>query len=137
MQELRQQIDDLAVQVSRRSTSGETRRVVLYGAPNVGKSSLFNALLGRRAAIVHNEQGTTRDYVSAPWRVGEFDVELIDTAGLGDHVASDPVDRAAQARARELIRTANVAVCCVDAGSWTGNGPTDSDDAAARCADLR
>ena len=111
----------------RRGLSGGIRRVVLYGAPNVGKSSLFNALLGRRAAAVHDEPGTTRDYVSAAWTVGELRAELIDTAGLGDLVARDPVDDAAQKRAQALIRTADVAVHCIDAASCNETPSPDPD----------
>ena len=102
--QLQQRIAALADQVASRSLPGGTRRVVLYGPPNVGKSTLLNQMLGRHIATVHDEEGTTRDYVSAPWTVGDFSVELIDTAGLGDRVAHDPVDRAAQQRRPRIGR---------------------------------
>jgi tRNA modification GTPase len=57
-------------------------RVVLAGAPNSGKSSLFNALVGRERALVDAEPGTTRDVVSASVRYGGLTFVLQDTAGL-------------------------------------------------------
>jgi len=57
-------------------------RVVIAGAPNVGKSSLLNALVGSQRAIVHHAPGTTRDVVSARWSVRGLPVMFADTAGL-------------------------------------------------------
>ena len=56
--------------------------VVLAGLPNVGKSSLINALVGYQRAIVHDAPGTTRDIVTAPASFAGWPVELADTAGL-------------------------------------------------------
>ena len=58
-------------------------RVVIVGRPNVGKSSLFNRLVGRRVAIVEPTAGVTRDRVSVPVRHLERTFELTDTGGLG------------------------------------------------------
>ena len=57
-------------------------RVVLAGWPNVGKSSLINALLGYARAIVHPSPGTTRDVVTASTAIDGWPIELSDTAGL-------------------------------------------------------
>jgi tRNA modification GTPase len=57
-------------------------KVVLAGPPNAGKSSLFNALLGRRRALVSTVAGTTRDYLTASVSWGRVKVDLVDTAGL-------------------------------------------------------
>ena len=57
-------------------------RCLIVGPPNAGKSSLFNSLCGDDRAIVSEEPGTTRDYLSSWVEIGSFEVEVIDTAGL-------------------------------------------------------
>ena len=72
-------------------------RVVIAGPPNAGKSSLFNALIGREAAIVTPAPGTTRDLIEAPVAIGGVAFLLTDTAGLretGDTIEAIGVDRA-------------------------------------------
>ncbi len=73
--------------------------VAVVGAPNVGKSSLFNILAGRDAAIVSSAAGTTRDPIEVALDLNGCAVTLIDTAGLRDDVA-DPVEREGMVRAR-------------------------------------
>lgn len=63
-------------------------RTVLLGEPNVGKSSLLNALLGHDRAIVSPEPGTTRDYLEEPVTIGRHLLRLIDTAGLNSAAAA-------------------------------------------------
>src|SRR5687768_15004958 len=57
--------------------------VAIVGRPNVGKSSLLNALAGRRISIVQDMPGVTRDRISTPLKVGGRFVELVDTGGYG------------------------------------------------------
>jgi GTP-binding protein len=57
--------------------------VAIVGRPNVGKSSLLNALIGKRISIVQDMPGVTRDRVSTPFKVGDRYVELMDTGGYG------------------------------------------------------
>src|SRR5580658_9120578 len=57
--------------------------VAIVGRPNVGKSSLLNALVGKRISIVQDQPGVTRDRVATPLRVGDRYVELVDTGGYG------------------------------------------------------
>lgn len=82
-------------------------RVVLTGAPNVGKSSLINALLGYQRAIVFDQPGTTRDVLTATTAIDGWPVELSDTAGLragGDAIEVEGVTRAlAQVAAADLV----------------------------------
>ena len=94
-------------------------RVVLVGPPNIGKSSLFNALAGREAALVADEAGTTRDWLEA--RIdGPVRWVLVDLAGLTGEVqdmaavAGHGPDAAAQAAARAEIARADVLVVCHD-----------------------
>ncbi len=80
--------------------------VVIVGRPNVGKSSLFNALLGERRAIVTAAPGTTRDLVSEPIEVAGVRVTLADTAGLregGGEAESEGVQRARAALAESAV----------------------------------
>ncbi|MCA9193368.1 MAG: 50S ribosome-binding GTPase [Planctomycetales bacterium] len=64
--------------------------VVLVGFPNAGKSSLFNALLGRARTIVSNVAGTTRDVITANCQLKDMEVELVDTAGIEDYNLNSP-----------------------------------------------
>ncbi|HRK30583.1 MAG TPA: ribosome biogenesis GTPase Der [Tepidisphaeraceae bacterium] len=59
--------------------------IAIVGRPNVGKSSLLNALTGRRISIVQDMPGVTRDRISTPWHVGGKWTELVDTGGYGFH----------------------------------------------------
>jgi len=89
--------------------------VVLAGRPNVGKSSLFNALLGERRAIVTAAPGTTRDLVREPIEIAGVRVTLTDSAGLrhgGDEAESEGVRRA-----REALAEAAAVIWVVDAAA--------------------
>jgi GTPase len=66
-----------------------TRTICIVGRPNVGKSSLFNCLLGERRAVTLEQSGTTRDRVEGCMRVGKHSVKLIDTGGLDISVKDD------------------------------------------------
>ena len=57
--------------------------LAIVGRPNVGKSALFNRIVGRRISIVHEEAGVTRDRVSAMARWGDKSFEVVDTGGIG------------------------------------------------------
>jgi tRNA modification GTPase len=91
-------------------------RVALVGWPNVGKSSLFNALLGRSAALVSDSPGTTRDYLTAPLPLGDLRCRLTDTAGR-ESFSNDScvVSDAAQQATMEQAEQADVRVLCLDA----------------------
>jgi tRNA modification GTPase len=86
--------------------------VVLAGAPNVGKSSLFNALLGQRRAIVTPMPGTTRDAIEAVIDTPSVPLRLVDTAGLRDAV--DPVERLGVEVSESYLARASVVLACAD-----------------------
>ena len=76
-----EKLDRLSARLSMRGEAHTAARVTLVGSPNVGKSSLFNALARQSAALVSPLPGTTRDYLAARIDAGGLTVELIDTAG--------------------------------------------------------
>lgn len=87
--------------------------VVLVGAPNIGKSSLANALAGRAVSIVADEPGVTRDHVGVMVELDGLVVRLIDAPGLAP--ATDPVSRAAFDLALEAIARCDLCLFCRDA----------------------
>lgn len=92
-------------------------QVAIAGSPNVGKSSLFNALVGAHRAIVSDRPGTTRDLVSEVVDLNGLRVTLVDTAGVAE--SSDAVEREGMSRARQAIRVADVVLLvCDSARTW-------------------
>lgn len=89
-------------------------RVVLAGRPNVGKSSLLNALAGDERAIVTEIAGTTRDVLRETIQIEGVPLHIIDTAGLRD--TDDPVERIGVARSWREIENADVVVLLGEAG---------------------
>ncbi len=57
--------------------------IAIVGRPNVGKSALFNRIVGRRIAIVHDQPGVTRDRLTAPARITDYEAFVVDTGGIG------------------------------------------------------
>ncbi len=97
---------------SRARTLGAPR-VVLLGAPNAGKSRLFNVLTGEERALVSDHPGTTRDVLRATWRAGGTELLLCDTAG--SDADAEGVDATAQSRARRERESADLTLFVVDA----------------------
>jgi tRNA modification GTPase len=93
--------------------------VVLAGRPNVGKSSLFNALLGAERALVTEIPGTTRDTIEALTQVMGWPIRLADTAGLWE--APDRLDRLGVDVSRRYLGNADLVLLCVEAGRPLGD----------------
>ena len=98
----------------------EPWRVVLAGPPNVGKSSLINALVGYRRSIVFDQPGTTRDVVSVATAIDGWPIELSDTAGL--RITDDPLEHAGVQRARRRLAAADCVVLVFDARERAADG---------------
>jgi tRNA modification GTPase len=86
--------------------------VVIAGPPNAGKSSLFNALLGRSRAIVTEIPGTTRDALEVVIDSGKFPLRLVDTAGLRE--SSDPIERMGIEVSGQYLAGAHVVLACAE-----------------------
>jgi tRNA modification GTPase len=98
-------------------------KVVLAGPPNVGKSSLINALSGQQRAIVHSEAGTTRDWIDVNIEIDGWSIRLTDTAGIRQ--TTESIEREGVSRAKEQILSADLVVIVVDATEgWTANHQT-------------
>ncbi len=93
--------------------------VVLAGHVNAGKSSLMNALLGRRRAIVTDMPGTTRDFIEEPVQLAGLPVRLVDTAGLRD--TGDIVEQEGMRISRDLVAQADLVLLVVDAAAGMGH----------------
>ena len=102
----------------------EGLQVAIVGAPNVGKSSLFNALVGASRAIVNDAAGTTRDLVTEVVDLEGLRVTLVDTAGL--RVSSDPVEAEGVERSRGAIAVADLVLNVLDGSIDVASQVSDS-----------
>src|SRR3990170_3868330 len=86
----------------------------IVGRPNVGKSTLFNRLAGRKLAIVDDRPGVTRDRRFASGRLGDIELELVDTAGFED-VADESLEARMRAQTELAIEEADISLFLIDA----------------------
>ena len=109
----RAELDTLLATAERGKVLREGVRTVIYGAPNVGKSSLLNLLLGHERAIVSSRPGTTRDVIEEVINLRGLPLRLIDTAGLRE--TDDEIERAGMERTRHQLERADLALHVFDA----------------------
>ena len=105
-------LDELLATVSLGEMIREGALVVIAGLPNVGKSSLFNAILGQSRAIVTDIPGTTRDAIEGFVETGKWPLRLIDTAGLRE--SADVVERIGIEVSERYLGWADVILACAD-----------------------
>jgi len=125
---VRAALDAVLRQARQGAVLREGLHVVLVGAPNVGKSSLLNALAGEDVAIVTAVPGTTRDRIAQTVLIGGLPLAIVDTAGVRD--TDDEVERLGIARTLDEVARADVVLHLVDASH-----PSADADVLARVAE--
>ncbi len=112
-------LTDIEAAINRLLLESETGKVdpegieaVLYGKPNAGKSSLINALLGKRRSLVSDAPGTTRDVVTDILEIGGIRFRLSDTAGIGN--TQDVVASGAMDKTHTIMKQANLLLLVLD-----------------------
>jgi tRNA modification GTPase len=109
---IRAQLEDVLARARQGALAREGLHVVLVGSPNVGKSSLLNALAGEELAIVTAVPGTTRDRIAGAIEVGGIPLAIVDTAGVRD--TADEVERIGIERTLAEVAKADVVLHIVD-----------------------
>ncbi|NBY52126.1 MAG: tRNA modification GTPase, partial [Betaproteobacteria bacterium] len=112
LQAVQARLDEALAAARRGLRLREGYRVVIVGRPNVGKSTLLNALAGEDVAITSEIPGTTRDALRAQLQIDGVPIEVTDTAGLRD--TDDPVERIGIERARAAAERADLVLWLVD-----------------------
>ncbi|HEY4038211.1 MAG TPA: GTPase, partial [Burkholderiaceae bacterium] len=110
---LQRSVDELMRRARLGAVLRDGLRVALIGAPNVGKSSLLNALAGQDVAIVTAHPGTTRDRIERSIDIGGLVLNVIDTAGL--RATDDEVERLGIERTLEAVSQADIVIEVIDA----------------------
>ncbi|MEK0428486.1 MAG: tRNA modification GTPase TrmE [Pseudomonadota bacterium] len=122
---LRETLDNVIAQAAQGALLRDGLKVVLAGQPNVGKSSLLNALAGSDIAIVTPIAGTTRDKITETIQVEGIPINIIDTAGIrNDAEADGEVERIGISRTWAAVEQADVVLHILDAS----RGPTRADE---------
>ena len=112
LREVLAEVEALLAQAKASRLAQKGARLALIGAPNAGKSSLLNALLGYERALVSPIPGTTRDYLEAPLELFGIPLVAVDTAGVRE--TEDPVERMGVERALRIAEEADLVLYVVD-----------------------
>jgi len=112
LENLQNTMDDLVSSSLRRKGLIEGFKVAIIGKPNVGKSSLLNAILSYDRAIVSDIAGTTRDTIEEQVRIGTHTIRLVDTAGIRD--SDDAIEKIGVSRSISSLEEADVVIALFD-----------------------
>lgn len=111
--EIQGRIQHLMAHFKNSGSENRKPRVVLYGSPNAGKSSLLNALLKEERVLVSDIPGTTRDFIEVSLLLPSGEVTLVDTAGIAE-IPQSELDKRSMVQSETAIESADIAVCLVD-----------------------
>lgn len=106
------EMDDLIASFDSGRVLREGLKILIFGRPNTGKSSLMNLLLGEARAIVTDIPGTTRDTIEENLVLGGLPLQVVDTAGI--RITDDPVEEEGVRRARGKLETADLVLLVID-----------------------
>lgn len=109
-------VTPLVLSFKRGRVVSEGLRVVICGPPNAGKSSLYNAVIGKNRSIVSATAGTTRDFIEYTFRDTGLPIHIVDTAGL--RVTQDEIEAQGIARSMDQIKDADLAIIVLDASDF-------------------
>lgn len=112
LNEIKKNIEEMLKKAEKGEWIKEGYRVILVGRPNVGKSSLFNALMKEDRAIVTPIPGTTRDYIEGELYLSGFLIKIYDTAGLG--IPKDILDKLGMERTEKILESSNLILFVID-----------------------
>ena len=90
-----------------------TPTIAIVGRPNVGKSTLFNRLIGKRHAVIAEEAGTTRDRILQKFDCNGYEILLVDTGGI-QHEKKRNIEENVQAQAQIAIKEADITIFVID-----------------------
>jgi len=121
--EIRKSIESILKGFRGKAAVSRLPLVVLYGAPNAGKSSLVNALLDEDRILVSNIPGTTRDFVEVRLFLDGGEIRLVDTAGIAAQ-ATDALDALSMEKSREILEEADLKILVVDGTSGDAENDT-------------
>ena len=124
---IRQSIETLLNSFRSKASLSRIPLAVLYGAPNAGKSSLVNALLGENRLLVSSIPGTTRDFVEVRLFLDGGEIRLVDTAGIAEQ-AADELDALSMKKSKEILEEADLKILVVDS---SGRASTSADSTNA------
>jgi len=110
---IRRSIQTVLDSFHNKASLGRLPLAVLYGAPNAGKSSLVNALLGEDRILVSDIPGTTRDFVEVRLFLDGGEIRLVDTAGIAER-ATDELDALSMKKSKEILEEADLKILVVD-----------------------
>lgn len=116
LENTRERLLEITSRLVSRGSRKRAAQIMLVGLPNAGKSSLFNALIGRDRVIVSPASGTTRDVISHPIELGTGGAELVDTAGIEAWTELSPRSLAQDALRSRLVE-ADLVIVCSEIGS--------------------